>query len=91
MKSAANATKKQRGRQFQPGQSGNPAGKAKGTKHRATMVVEALLEGEAEAIGRKCVEKVFEGDATALRLAIERLSPLRRGRPVHLRCRRSTA
>jgi hypothetical protein len=40
-----NAGGKQRG-QFQPGVSGNPAGKPRGTRHKATRAVEALLEGE---------------------------------------------
>jgi hypothetical protein len=33
------------------------------------MVAEALLDGEAEAITRKVIEKALEGDATALALA----------------------
>src|SRR5690348_11226388 len=81
MSTPENAGRKQAG-QFQKGRSGNPAGKAKGTRHRATVAVEALLEGEAQAIGRKVVEKALEGDATCLRLAMERLAPVRRGRPV---------
>jgi hypothetical protein len=78
-----NSGKKQarRGR-FQKGQSGNPDGKPKGTRHRATQAIEALLEGEQQAIGRKLVERAIEGDPTALRLAVERLAPARRGRPV---------
>jgi len=32
------------------GQSGNPHGKPKGTRHRITVAAETLLEGEAEAI-----------------------------------------
>jgi hypothetical protein len=39
----------------------------------ATMVAEALLDGEAEAITRKVIEKALEGDATALRLCLEGL------------------
>lgn len=44
-----------RGR-FKPGQSGNPSGKPKGLRHRATRAAEVLLEGEAEALTRKAVE-----------------------------------
>jgi hypothetical protein len=46
------------------------------------QMIEALFEGEAGAIARKCVERALEGDPTALRLVMERLSPVRRGRPV---------
>ena len=63
---------------FGPGNSGRP----KGARHKSTMAIEALLEGEADAIGRKCVEKALDGDSTALRLAMERLAPVRKGRPV---------
>jgi len=33
---------------FKPGQSGNPAGRPKGSRHRATLAIEALLDGEGE-------------------------------------------
>ena len=47
---------------WKPGQSGNPAGKAKGTLHHATRAAMALLDGEAEALTRKAIEKAKEGD-----------------------------
>jgi|SRR5947209_15752298 len=64
--------------QFGPGNPGKP----KGARHKTTVAIETLLEGEAEAIGRKCVAKALEGDSAALRLAMERLAPVRKGRPV---------
>jgi hypothetical protein len=45
---AVAAPEKVRGRPFPPGVSGNPAGRLPGTRNRATMAVEALLDGEAE-------------------------------------------
>jgi Family of unknown function (DUF5681) len=63
---ADNAGPKQGGG-FQKGQSGNPAGKAPGTRHKATMAAEALLDGEAQALTRKAIERVLEGDGLALR------------------------
>src|SRR5262245_104266 len=72
-----------RGRPFRPGQSGNPAGKPKGTRHRATMFAQQLLDGEAEAMVRKVIEKAKQGDMIALRLCLDRIVPPRRDRPVH--------
>lgn len=61
--------------QFQPGQSGNPKGKPKGTKHKATQAVSSLLEGETEALTRKAVELALEGDTAALKLCLDRIAP----------------
>ena len=77
----ANAGSKQGGK-FAPGMSGNPAGKAPGTRHRVTRDVEALLEGQHEALTRKAIEKALEGDMTALRLCLDRLAPPRRDAPI---------
>jgi hypothetical protein len=60
---------------------GNP-GKPKGSRHRATQAVLALLDGEAERITRKAVEMALEGEGTALRLCLERIAPPRRDAPV---------
>jgi len=71
-----------RGRPFQPGQSGNPDGRPKGARNAATVAAEALLDGEAEALTRKCVELAKEGDTVALRLCLERILPARKSRSV---------
>lgn len=63
---------------FKPGNPGKP----KGTRSRATMAAEALLNGEAEALTRKAVERALEGDGLALRLCLERLVPPRKDTPV---------
>jgi hypothetical protein len=46
--------------------------------------MEALLDGEAERLTRKCIELSLEGDATALRLCMEWLAPSRKGRPISI-------
>jgi hypothetical protein len=68
--------------QWKKGQSGNPAGMPKGTRHRATMLAEKLMEDDAENIVRAVVSAAKAGDPTAMRLCIERLVPVRKGRPV---------
>jgi hypothetical protein len=70
--------------QFQPGRSGNPKGRPKGCRHRATVAAEALLDGEAEGLTRKAIELALAGDTTALRLCLERILPARKDRPVRL-------
>ena len=67
---------------FKGGQSGNPAGRPKGARHKVTIAVEELLEGEAEAITRKAIELAKDGDTVALRLCLDRLAPARKDRPV---------
>jgi Family of unknown function (DUF5681) len=64
------------------GQSGNPRGKPKGVRNRATLAAEALLDGEAEALTRKAVEMALAGDVMALKLCLERLLPPRKERPL---------
>jgi hypothetical protein len=81
---AEKTARKQRGRPFRKGLSGNPRGRPLGARNRATIAMEALLDGEAEAITRKAVEKAKEGDTTALRLCLERILPPRKDRPIAL-------
>lgn len=61
--------------------AGNP-GKPKGTRHRATRAALALLDGQAEALTRQAVTMALGGDATALRLCLERIAPPRKDAPV---------
>ena len=61
--------------------AGNP-GKPKGARHRTTLAVEALLEGEAVALTRAAIDKALDGDTTALRICLDRIIPPRRERAV---------
>ena len=70
--------RKTRGRPFKPGNPGRP----KGARHKTTLAVEALLEGEHEALTRKAIDKALEGDTTALRLCLDRIAPARKDAPV---------
>src|SRR4051795_4709838 len=56
---------------FRPGNPGRPPG----ARNRATLAAMALLEGEAEALTRRCIELALAGDTAALRLCLERLLP----------------
>jgi hypothetical protein len=79
---AENTAGKQRGRPFRKGQSGNPTGRPLGARNKTTLAAEALLDGEAEMLTRKLIERGGYGDRTALRLCVERIIPVRRDRPV---------
>jgi hypothetical protein len=73
-----NPSAKTRGKPFA---LGNP-GKPKGTRSRVTMAVEALLQGQHEALTQAAIEKALEGDTVALRLCLDRIAPARRDTPI---------
>jgi len=68
---------------FKPGNKygrGRPAG----SKNNVSIACQNVLDGEAEAISRRCVEMALAGDSTAMRLCMERIVPAKRDRPVTL-------
>src|SRR3954468_8702397 len=72
------------GRRFQPGQSGNPAGRAKGVRHAALLALDAIGTEAASGILETAVAAAKGGDIRACELLLKRLWPERRGRPVAL-------
>jgi hypothetical protein len=70
---------KKRGKPFGPD---HPGGRPKGARNKTTLAVEALMEGEAEALTRKAIELALEGDGPALRLCMDRIAPPRKDRHV---------
>jgi hypothetical protein len=82
MRRAENTVKEQRGKPFEPGNSGNPNGRPRGARNKVTLAIEALLDGEAEALTRKAIELAKAGDMQALRLCMDRLAPPRKDSPV---------
>jgi Family of unknown function (DUF5681) len=71
-----------RGRPFERGRSGNPAGRRAGSLNKTTEAAAALLAGESEALTRRAVELALVGDPTAMRLCLERILPACRERAV---------
>jgi Family of unknown function (DUF5681) len=69
---------------FKKGSSGNPSGRPAGSRNQTTLIVEQLLEGEAENLTRKLVELAMKGNIQALRLCMDRLVPARKERPIEL-------
>jgi len=70
-----------------PFQAGNKHGKGRpaGSRNKATIALEALLDGEGEAMMRKVIELALGGSEPALRLCLDRLIPPCRERSVRLR------
>jgi hypothetical protein len=58
--------------QFTEGNSGKP----KGARNKATIAIESLLEGQAEALTQTAISKALDGDSMALRLCMDRIAPL---------------
>jgi len=64
------------------GVSGNVAGRPPGSRNKAALAVEELLNGQAEALTQKLIELALGGNMAALRLCHERLLPPCEDRPV---------
>ena len=74
---AENAAREQRphGKPFRKGTSGNPAGKPKGTRNKATVLLEAISDDDLSAIVKELVTKAKSGDLTAIKILLDRLIP----------------
>ena len=71
-----------RGRPWPKGQSGNPAGRHRGSRNKATMMAALYLDGEAEALLRRTVELAHAGSGFHMKLALDRTLPPLRERPM---------
>lgn len=66
-------------RGWQPGQSGNPAGRPKGSKNRKTLLAEELQKDGSD-LARAIKEAALAGDTSAMNLWAQRLEPPLRAR-----------
>jgi hypothetical protein len=67
---------------FQKGQSGNPAGRPRGSRNKASICMQELLEQKAEQLVGKVVAMAIAGNIAALRLCLDRLVPARKYQPL---------
>lgn len=79
---AEKTSKKQRGKPFKPGVSGNPAGRPRGAFGKRTAVLQALMADKAEAILAVLVEQALTGDVAACKAILERVVPVCREAPI---------
>jgi hypothetical protein len=67
-----------RGKPFEQGNPGRP----RGARHKVTLAIEEMMEGEAEVLTRKAIDLAKGGDIVALRLCLDRLAPARKDSPI---------
>src|SRR5262249_13509174 len=67
---------------FEKGESGNPAGRPRGARNQATLLMQNLLAEGAEAMGRSAMERAKAGVRAAIRLCRDRFPPAQREEPV---------
>ncbi len=76
-------TEKKQGK-FRKGQSGNPLGRPKGIRNKATLAAEALFEDEIEGICRKAIEKAMQGNIQAIKIILDRILPPKKDGPIFI-------
>jgi hypothetical protein len=59
--------------QFASGNSGRP----RGSRNKATLAIESLLQGQAEALTQTAIAKALDGDTVALQLPIDHMGTTR--------------
>lgn len=69
---------------WKKGQSGNPAGRPKGSRNRATLLALAAMEGELDAVVRVVIDAAKAGDMSAARLVVDKLIPATKERALTL-------
>jgi hypothetical protein len=62
--------------------SGNPAGKRPGTRNRATIIAEEMLDCETRPLLRGAIDDAKDGDGVMTRFCLSRIIGPRRERPV---------
>ena len=76
------AARKQRGRPFAKGRSGNPCGRPAGSRNNVSLAVEELLASKVTELSQSLIDRALGGSTEALRLALDRICPVRRDRAV---------
>jgi hypothetical protein len=75
-----NATKT-RGKPFAKGNPGRP----RGSRNKTTELAEKLLAEDVECVIEAVITTARNGDMTACKIILDRLVPIRRGRPIEIK------
>jgi hypothetical protein len=73
------------GNRWKKGESGNPQGYRRGSKHRATLFAQALFDGESEELVRTVIEAAKGGDMAAAKLCLDRICAPIKSRPIQFK------
>ena len=79
-----NTPRRQRGRPWPKGTSGNPRGPGTGSRNRASLLLDRMADGEAEAVLQAVLSAAKGGDVGAAKVLLDRIWPARKGRPTPL-------
>lgn len=63
---------------YLPGHPGRPG--HTGSRHSVTIAVEQMMVDEAGTLTRRCIDLAKQGDPTALKIVMDRIAPVRKGR-----------
>jgi len=69
---------------FVAGNNANPAGRPKGSRHKISLLAEKLMSDDVEGVVKSVVSAAKNGDMTAARLILERVSPPRKDTPISI-------
>jgi hypothetical protein len=83
MSATAESLRTSEGR-FAAGQSGNPAGRPKGSRNKATLVAEALLDEATGPVVAKAIDDALAGDGMMLRTVFQAICKKDPGRTIEL-------
>lgn len=77
MKKMPDKTDEKQGK-FKKGKSGNPLGRPRGARNKATALAEKLFESDVEAICRQAIEQAKKGNVQAIKIILDRILPTRK-------------
>ncbi len=60
---------------FKPGQSGNPAGRPRGSRNKRTVIAEQTLDEHAAEVTQAVIDRAKNGDPTSQRMCMDRIAP----------------
>jgi hypothetical protein len=77
-----------RGRPFQPGNK-HGRGRPRGSRNQAARLCQEMLDSHAESLTKKCMSLAYQGNAGALRICMDRLTPALRQRTLEFKMPRT--